>query len=621
MKNNFYLIALLCILNTSCSDFLDEESKSQMTSDYYNTEKGLYAGVGAIYSSCREIFRENLFRINMFSDITEWAASDANAYDHVANPDRNVVNSLFCDLHQGIMICNKLEQMIGEPQDRTNEIYLGEIRGFRAMFYQYCAELWGKYGHFQNKVYNQFEESMLEINQVPLLTYYQQILSDIDYAIEKLPKQSEITEYGRLSQGAAKALKARFLLAIAGYANQAYAGQEEYNLHEQLGYTTEKALYQEARTLAQSVINDYNYALCPNYADNWDETQITNSEVIWSVQWTTETIWNDDAAGIHRYGVGRSGQTLISSEKNGNRTASESALTYMRNGRNYTFPSHSMYYGREYRYYMPSFKWINLYSDKDQRKYDNFETVYYHLDDDKAAPNDMTDTVCYMPFRSITMEEDQKYRDWVNSGDSHAYYLDGMNEVYDMDDPNDKKHYGGPLRHRSRYYSVKKFYDRTRTRLGKQDDGTKPVVVIRLAEMYLISAECAFRLGEGEQAVYAAIKPLWDRVFEHEEDANVYKVTPGSMNINFIVDEYERELGMEFNSFFILKRTRTLIDRCKDMPVSKEEEADGKTTFRSMVEQYGDNLYIKPFPLSQAKRLKNITREMLPPGYDYGTNF
>ena len=93
------------------------------------------------------------------------------------------------------------------------------------------------------------------------------------------------------------------------------------------------------------------------------------------------------------------------------------------------------------------------------------------------------------------------------------------------------------------------------------------------------------------------------------------------MDINFIVDEYERELGMEFNSFFILKRTRTLIDRCKDMPVSKEEEADGKTTFRDMVEQYGENLYIKPFPLTQAKRFKHMNRGMLPPGYDYGTNF
>lgn len=82
-----------------------------------------------------------------------------------------------------------------------------------------------------------------------------------------------------------------------------------------------------------------------------------------------------------------------------------------------------------------------------------------------------------------------------------------------MDDPNDKLHYGGPLRQRSRYYNVKKFYDRTRTRVGKQEEGTKPGVVIRLAEMYLIDAECAFKLGEGEQAVYDALKTYLGKGF------------------------------------------------------------------------------------------------------------
>lgn len=622
-KNYKYLLLLICFIAPSCSGYLDEESKSQMTVDYYYTEKGMYEGVGAIYSSCREIFRENLFRINVFSDIAEWAASDAEAYEHVASPTRGVVNSLFADFHQALMLCNRMEQMIGdEPANRTQEIFLAEIRGLRAMFYQYCVELWGKYGHFQEKVYDQFEESMLEINQVSVQRYYEQILSDIDYAIAKLPKQSEISEYGRLSQGAAKALKARFLLAIAGYAHDDYASQEEHNVHTKLGFNSEKELYTQARQLAKSVINDYNYALCANYADNWDETKIDNSEVIWSVQWTTETLWNGDAPGYHRYGIGKSGETLTSSvNANGNRTVSSSSLTYTHNGKRVTFPSHSMYYGREYRYYMPSFKWLNMYSDKDQRRYDNFETVFYHLDDDKAAPYDLTDTVCYMPLRPITLEEDKAHADRVKSGVEGAYYLDGMNEVFDMDDPNDKKHYGGPLRQRSRYYNVKKFYDRTRTLKGKQEEGTKPGVVIRLAEMYLIDAECAYRLGEGDQAVYNALQPLWARAFDNVADANVYKVAPGTMDIHFIVDEYEREVGMEFNAFFILKRTRTLVSRCKEMPVSKEEEADGKNTFRGMTELYGDHLYIKPFPLSQAQRFKNMTREMLPPGYDYGTHF
>lgn len=625
MKNLYLAICLIFL--ASCQDFLQEESKSQMTLDYYQTDKGLKEGVAAVYSSCREIFKENMFLVNLFSDLSEVAASSNNSYNRSANVSEGFLNGLFADLHQGIMIINRMERIIGEnPDTHTKEIYLAELRGFRAMFYQYCVELWGKYGHYQEKVYDQFEEDMLYLNQKPVAFYYQQILEDINYAIDKLPAQAEITEYGRLSQGAAKALKARFLLAIAGYCSPDYNGEEEYNLYAQLGFSSEKDLYTQARNLAQSVIKDYNYSLLPNYSDNFDDKQQLNSEVIWAVQWTTDKTFNNDAPGYHRYGIGRTSETLtLRIKEDGSATATTKSSKVTRinsDGSTYSYsmPSHSMYYGREYRYYMPSYKWITLFNDKDKRKTDCFETLYLRLDDDKAAPTDMTDTICYMPMRIITPEEDKQYSDWVASGDPKAYYLDGLNEVYDLDDPTDKVHFGGPLQHRSRYYSVKKFYDRSRIEKGKQEEGTKNGTVIRLAEMYLIIAECAFRLDEGDQAVYDALLPLWERAFKNIEDANAYKPANG-VDINFIIDEYSREVGMEFNAYFILKRTHTLLSRIGAMPKSKEEEKSNIIRYADIVKQYGKALYIRPFPLSQALRLKNITREMLPPGYDYGTNF
>ena len=156
--------------------------------------------------------------------------------------------------------------------------------------------------------------------------------------------------------------------------------------------------------------------------------------------------------------------------------------------------------------------------------------------------------------------------------------------------------------------------------MGKQDEGTANGTVIRLAEMYLIDAECAFRLNEGEQSVYNALKPLWERAFDNLSDADVYKPQDG-MDINFIVDEYSRELGLEFNTFFILKRTRTLVDRIGRMPKSKEEESSGILRCADYVKEYGEYLYIKPFPQNQATRFKEMSRDLLPPGYDYGALF
>lgn len=214
---NIIVLALSVFSLFSCQDFLKEESKSQMTLDYYYTDKGLKEGVAAVYSSCREMFRQNMFEVNYFSDLSELAASQNNTYDHVGKVSVGFLNALFADMHQGIMIINRMERVIGDnPETRTKEIYLAELRGFRAMFYQYQVELWGKYGHYQETVYDQYEESMLYLNQKPVSFYYEQILKDIDYAIEKLPTQSEIKEFGRLSQGAAKALKARFCWLLPG---------------------------------------------------------------------------------------------------------------------------------------------------------------------------------------------------------------------------------------------------------------------------------------------------------------------------------------------------------------------------------------------------------------------
>lgn len=621
MKKTFILFAsLLTIL--SCQDFLVEESKSEMTQEYYNTEQGLYEGVASIYSSCREIFKANMFLVNMFSDIAENGASRNDSYDNCASPNSGLLNDLFCDLQQGIMLANRMERAVGEPDTRTKEIYLGEICAARAMFYQYCVELWGRYGHFQDKIWDEFDEDMLYMHQVSVKDYYEQILKDINFAIEKLPSQAQISEFGRFSQGAAKALKARFLLAIAGYSDPMYSGEEEHDLYRKVGYSSLSALYSEAKGLAGSVIDDYNYKLCKNYGDVFDEDNQKNDEIIWSVQWTQDKTFNTDAANVHRYGIGKSGQTLIQSFTNGKTTVTAKQVQVTRkdgNGKDYTYKAldHSMWYGREYRHIMPSFKWIMMFDNKDKRKYETFETVYLRLSDGLLAPPDLTDTICYMPFRIVSPEEDDQYVKWVNSKDPHAYYIDGLNEVYDLDDP-DPQYYGGPLPHRSRYYSLKKFYDRSRNELAKQEDGTGNVTVIRLAEMYIIKAECAYRLGEGDDAVYNCLEPLWSRAFDNIKDASVYKPADG-VDIDFIIDEYDREVGFEFNTWFILKRTHRMIDRVSAMPKSRQEAE--KTRFCDLARQYGNYLYLKPFPQKQAERVLGMKRDMLPPGFDYGNMF
>src|SRR5690554_5327884 len=182
-SNNHYFngtVVIPIILLSACKDFLEEDSKSQMTENYYYTDQGLYEGVAGIYTVCRELYQHHMFRLNYYGDLVENASSMNNSYDQAANVSWDTPNNIFASLHKGIMIANRLERIIGdEPEDREKEIFLAEIRFLRSHFYQIQVEIWGKYGHFQEEVYTEYDPEMLNINQQPVDFLYTKILKDI----------------------------------------------------------------------------------------------------------------------------------------------------------------------------------------------------------------------------------------------------------------------------------------------------------------------------------------------------------------------------------------------------------------------------------------------------------
>ena len=122
MKKETLFIAVL-FLFTACQDFLEEESKSQMTENYYNTEQGLYEGVASVYTICRYLYREPMFRLNYYGDLVENGASMNNSYDQAANVDWGTLNDVFSRIHEGVMIINRLENIVRENAGgRTREI-------------------------------------------------------------------------------------------------------------------------------------------------------------------------------------------------------------------------------------------------------------------------------------------------------------------------------------------------------------------------------------------------------------------------------------------------------------------------------------------------------------------
>ncbi|HEX4851762.1 MAG TPA: RagB/SusD family nutrient uptake outer membrane protein, partial [Puia sp.] len=118
----------------------------------------------------------------------------------------------------------------------------------------------------------------------------------------------------------------------------------------------------------------------------------------------------------------------------------------------------------------------------------------------------------------------------------------------------------------SYYPVVKKFDDPSRT--GVNDPSTRPVVIFRFSDVYLVAAEAAFKAGDQVNAA-AMINVVRQRAAyrstnsQAQNDSAVAAVTiqPSDVTIDFILDERTREFYAEWQRWWDLVRTQTLISR------------------------------------------------------------
>jgi hypothetical protein len=115
-----------------------------------------------------------------------------------------------------------------------------------------------------------------------------------------------------------------------------------------------------------------------------------------------------------------------------------------------------------------------------------------------------------------------------------------------------------------RYPALKKFQDNRRANLTAQEGG-KVQVLLRLGEVYLIAAEAALGLGNtAEAAQHINVLRVRAAATAYKNDPRMM-VTPAQINIDFIMDERERELAGEFNRWYDLVRpgAQFFVDRVK----------------------------------------------------------
>ena len=274
-----FSLVLIGISFQSCEEFLTEELKQNVTADnYYVTASGYEDGIKAMYWALDRFWGSEM-GMTMAELGTDYHTNGAdgghkgfNVYDSRLSPTGDsYVFGLWNEMYVAINHCNGMIGRAAEVEGMDATLLaqrVGEARFLRGLYYFILAESYGKIA----LTLEETKEIENDANQVePLDVYNQAIIPDLEAAVGALPTSQ--SDYGRPTKQAAEFLLAKALLT-RGHMTGASGD------------------FSQAQSLMEGVIDNYGLELLDNWGDLWDQDNQENSEVIWSVQNSTNLLLN-----------------------------------------------------------------------------------------------------------------------------------------------------------------------------------------------------------------------------------------------------------------------------------------------------------------------------------------
>ncbi len=278
IKSIIPLIFSLLWLVTSCTDLEEEPFSFVSPNDFYQNEDEAIAAVNAAYDALQD--GDYYGGVNMRVVIeypTEmatnhrWWGSRGNFDFFWWTPDAGEIEYIWQSAYVGVNRANAVIDrvpLIEDLDDQMKKRIEGEARFLRALNYFNLVRLFGDV-----PLITQERTSLdnIEVAKDPTIDVYNQIITDLEFAIANCPLKSEYEDLnkGRVSKGAAQALLGKVYLTMAG---------NPLNLTEN---------YAKAEAELKKVIDSKEYDLFPEYFDVFDINNKNGIEHIFDVQFGT----------------------------------------------------------------------------------------------------------------------------------------------------------------------------------------------------------------------------------------------------------------------------------------------------------------------------------------------